>query len=244
MTVRLKLFLLMAGVTVFSTMGVTAVALWRELQRGQELLFREGTTLAGNVSAAAARFVGPEGARPEAREALEILLRRLLSGAPLARAWVVDRTGQLVACAGTPGERETCPEGMPSEFAPAESPVQALLRLITPEGIIASAPVLRDGELVGAVRGFQEFMQRVDADRLKRFEKEARAGLWDQALVDEFRGVMEALPRRGRRAPTRLPSQAGIPSCENHKSRWTDRSRLACLPAGSASYNRQPPRTK
>ena len=56
-TVRLKLFLLMAGVTVFSTMGVTAVALWRELQRGQELLFREGTTLAGNVSAAAARFV-------------------------------------------------------------------------------------------------------------------------------------------------------------------------------------------
>ncbi len=36
-------------------------------------------------------------------------------------------------------------------------------------------------------------------DALDQIEKEARAGLWDQALVDEFRGVMEALPRKRQR---------------------------------------------
>jgi putative two-component system response regulator len=36
-------------------------------------------------------------------------------------------------------------------------------------------------------------------DALDELEKEARAGLWDRALVDEFRGVMETLPRKGRR---------------------------------------------
>jgi putative two-component system response regulator len=36
-------------------------------------------------------------------------------------------------------------------------------------------------------------------DALDEIEREARAGLWDRTLVDEFRGVMEALPRRGRR---------------------------------------------
>ena len=36
-------------------------------------------------------------------------------------------------------------------------------------------------------------------DALDEIEREARAGMWDRTLVDEFRGVMEALPRRGRR---------------------------------------------
>jgi signal transduction histidine kinase len=41
---------------------------------------------------------------------------------------------------------------MPSAFAPAEAPVAALRRLVEPRGIVASAPVVRDGEVVGAVR--------------------------------------------------------------------------------------------
>ena len=36
-------------------------------------------------------------------------------------------------------------------------------------------------------------------EALDALENETRAGLWDQALVEEFRGVMETLPRRGRR---------------------------------------------
>jgi len=34
-------------------------------------------------------------------------------------------------------------------------------------------------------------------DALDAIENEGRAGLWDQALVEEFRGVMETLPQRG-----------------------------------------------
>src|SRR6266498_4119439 len=36
-TLRLKLFVLIAGVIIFAMSGVTAVALWREVQRGQKL---------------------------------------------------------------------------------------------------------------------------------------------------------------------------------------------------------------
>ena len=49
MTLRLKLFVLIAGVIIFAMSGVTAVALWRELVRGQELLQREGVALAGQT---------------------------------------------------------------------------------------------------------------------------------------------------------------------------------------------------
>ncbi len=42
MTLRLKLFVLVAAVILFATTGVTAIALWREVIRGQELLEREG----------------------------------------------------------------------------------------------------------------------------------------------------------------------------------------------------------
>src|SRR5919201_24300 len=110
MTLRLKLFLLMAGVTIFSTSGVTAVALWREVQRGQELLYREGAAMAAQVAAT------------------EPLLARLLRAAPLRRAWVVDRSGAVIACLAPPSDH--CPSGAPSMFAPAENPVQALHRLI------------------------------------------------------------------------------------------------------------------
>jgi len=37
-------------------------------------------------------------------------------------------------------------------------------------------------------------------DALDQLDEEARAGLWDRALVDVFRGVMEALPRKAPRS--------------------------------------------
>jgi two-component system, NtrC family, sensor kinase len=176
MTLRLKLFLLMAGITVFSTTGVTAVALWREVQRGQELLSREGAAMAAQVAASAARFVGPEGAAPGAREALEPVLQRLVEAAPLDRAWIVDRAGHVVACVAPAGE--ACPEGAPTMFAPADNPAQALTRVMEPEGIVTGAPILRDGALVGAVRVDYKHEEVVGSARRLAWSAAAVAGFW------------------------------------------------------------------
>src|SRR5919197_719330 len=176
MTLRLKLFLLMAGVTIFSTSGVTAVALWREVQRGQELLYREGAAMAAQVAATASRFMGSEGAAPGARAALEPVLARLVHAAPLERAWIVDRAGRVTACAAPPGKG--CPPGAPSLFAPAEGPVQALRRLVEREGIVTGAPVLRDGALVGAVRVDYRHEEVVVSARRIAWSAAAVAAFW------------------------------------------------------------------
>jgi signal transduction histidine kinase len=176
-TLRLKLFVLIAGITMFATSGVTAVALWKELQRGQELLYREGATLAAGVAIPASRFIGPLGPLPGAADALSAMLERTLQAGPLARAWVVDREGKVVACAVTSGH-PACEEGIPSEFAPAESPVQALARLLHPEGIVASAPVVRDGEVVGAVRVDFQHEEVVGSSRRLAWSAAAVAGFW------------------------------------------------------------------
>ncbi len=214
MTLRLKLFLLMAGITIFPTTGVTAVALWRDLQRGQEQLFREGAGLAGNAAPAAARFVGPEGPRPEAREALEPLLARLVRSAPLSRAWVVDRAGNVVACALARPSPSGCPPGMPSAFAPAESPVRALRRLLEPEGIVASAPVLREGEVVGAVRVDFTPEEVVGSARRLAWSAAAVAGFWmvlGQALAALlFAGIAGAVARVVRAAEELAEGESGL----------------------------------
>jgi signal transduction histidine kinase len=212
-TLRLKLFLLMAGITVFSTTGVTAVALWREVQRGQELLAREGASLAANAAPSAARFIGPEGALPEAREALEPLVRRLVQSAPLARAWVVDRTGAVVACAEeSPGAG--CPPGMPTAFAPAESPVQALYRLVEPQGIVASAPILRDGEVLGAVRLDYRHEEVVGSARGIAWSAAAVAGFWillGQALAAIlFAGIMRPIAKVVQAAEVLAEEERGL----------------------------------
>jgi len=67
---------------------------------------------------------------------------------------------------------------MPSAFAPAESPVQALLRLVEPEGIVSSAPVLRDGELVGAVRVDFDHEEVVGSARRLAWSVAGVAGFW------------------------------------------------------------------
>jgi signal transduction histidine kinase len=149
-TLRLKLFVLIAGAIFFATSGVTAMALWREVIRGQELLAREGVAIASTAATAAAHWLGPRGAEPGSTQALPAVLDRLMKSSPLDRAWVVDRRGKVIACASR--TTETCPDGFqPTEFQSADWPLQALKRLVNPEGIVARAPVLRGGEVVGAV---------------------------------------------------------------------------------------------
>src|SRR6266702_3548614 len=176
MSLRLKLCLLMAAITIFSTTGVTAVALWREVQRGQELLSREGAAMAQSTASTAARWLGPERALPGAGEALSGLLRRLVETAPLERAWVVDRAGRVVACVAPSGV--DCPPGAPTEFAPPEGPIQALARLLGTEGIITGAPVLRDGQLLGAVRVDYKHEEVVGSARSLAWTSAVVAGFW------------------------------------------------------------------
>ncbi|HET9555188.1 MAG TPA: ATP-binding protein [Anaeromyxobacteraceae bacterium] len=176
MTLRLKLIFLIAGVTLFSTFGVTAVALWRELQRGQELLYREGAAMAQAAASSAARWIGPDGVRPGGAGAIQAMLSRLVDEAPLDRAWAVDRAGRVVACVSRTDE--TCPEGAPSLFAPPEGPVQALTRLLRPEGIVTGAPVLADGVLVGAVRVDFSHDEVVGGARRLAWSSAAVAGFW------------------------------------------------------------------
>ena len=176
MTLRLKLFVLIAGVIIFATSGVTAVALWREVIRGQELLAREGVAIASSAAGAAAPWLRADGLDPGGAEALPVVLDKVMASAPLDRAWVVDRAGKVVACVSHTGE--ACPEGAPpSEFQSADWALQALLRLVDPEGIVASAPVLRAGEVVGAVR--------VDF-RHEEVVGNARNLAWGAALVGAF----------------------------------------------------------
>lgn len=151
MSLRLKLFILIGGAVFFATSGVTAVALWREVIRGQELLVREGSAIASTAAAAAGQWLGPAGLESGGAEALPSVLDRVMRTAPFDRAWVVDRAGKVLACASRTAE--PCPEGLSlSEFQAADWPLQALMRLIHPEGIVASAPVLRSGQVVGAVK--------------------------------------------------------------------------------------------
>ena len=166
----------MAGVTIFSTSGVTAVALWREVQRGQELLYREGAAMAGSVSSSAARWLGAEGVSPGGREALQDVVDRLVEAAPLERAWVVDRSGQVVACCSPGGK--PCTPGVPTELAPAEGPAQALTRLLGQEGIVAGAPVLRDGAVVGGVGVDFKHAEVMGSARHLAWSTAAVAGFW------------------------------------------------------------------
>jgi len=150
LTLRIKLFVLIAAVIIFAMSGVTAVALWRELVRGQELLVREGAAIAGTAANGAAQWVRAEGAEPGAEDALAVLLQRIVASHPLDRAWIVDRTGHVLSCLSRTSEK--CPEGVPpSEFHAPDWPLQSIMRLIEPEGLVASAPIIRDGAVVGAV---------------------------------------------------------------------------------------------
>ena len=150
MTLRFKLLVLVAGVALLSATGVTTVALWREVGQLQEHLSCEGTAVASSIASGAPRWLGPDGPLPGASEALAPVLERALVTAPLLRAWVVDRTGRVAACADRTGRG--CPPGAPSEFRTPESPHDMIYHLVNEIPLEATAPIVRDGALAGAVR--------------------------------------------------------------------------------------------
>src|SRR4051812_33427675 len=151
MTLRLKLLVLVAGVTLFAATGVTTVALWRGLLQAQQQLSCEGGAMAQSIALAAQKWVGPDGPEEGAREALLPLLDRALDAAPLLRAWIVDRHGDVAACADVSGRG--CHTGMPGSFRSPEPRVESLRRLVRREPLEASAPIISSsGTLAGAVR--------------------------------------------------------------------------------------------
>ena len=150
MTLRMKLLVLIAAVALFPATGVTSVALWREVVQSQQRLSCEGAALASSVASAAPRWLGADGALPGASDALAPILERALGQGPLVRAWVVDRSGQVAACADRTGAG--CPPVAPSQLRPPEAPLDVLFRLVRKVPLEASAPVVRNGEIAGAVR--------------------------------------------------------------------------------------------
>jgi len=150
MTLRFKLLVLVAGVALLSATGVTTVALWREVTRAQEALSCQGAAVSSSLALAASRWVTPDGPLPGAAEALTPALERALQTSPLLRASVVDRYGRLAACADTTGRG--CPPGVLSTFRTAEGPLEAIVRLVRRVPLEAAAPIVRDGEIAGAVR--------------------------------------------------------------------------------------------
>ena len=176
-TLRLRLFVLVAGVIMLATSGVTAVALWREVVRGQELLLREGGAIAGTVAAQASRWMTPQGPDTGGDQALLQMTERLLQSGPFDRAWIVDRAGRLVACSSRHGE--SCPEGTPlSMFRGTEGPLDALDRLVHPEGIITGAPIIREGMVVGAVQVEYEGEEVIGGARRLAYGVAAIAIFW------------------------------------------------------------------
>ena len=129
MTLRLKLFVLIAAVIIFAMSGVTAVALWREVQRGQELLRPRGRARSPRPPPPRRRAgCAPTALEPGGAEALRPVLEGLTRSGQLDRAWVVDRTGKVLACRSLTAE--PCPDGAPpSEFGAVDLPMQALARL-------------------------------------------------------------------------------------------------------------------
>jgi signal transduction histidine kinase len=149
MTLRVKLLVLVAALIFFSTTGVTTVALWREVSQAQELLAYQGAAIAASIAVGAPKWLGEE-PQPGAEEALTPMLRRALTTAPLERAWIVDRTGRVVACVDKTGLG--CPAGAPSLFRPAGGPVEAIALLARRGMLEANAPIVQEGALAGAVR--------------------------------------------------------------------------------------------
>ena len=149
-TLRFKLLVLVAGVALLSATGVTTVALWREVEQLQEHLSCEGTAVASSIASAAPRWLGPDGPLPGASDALAPVLERALVTTPLLRAWVVDRTGRVAACADRTGRG--CPPRAPTAFRTAQGPHDMIYHLMNEVPLEATAPIVRNGEVTGAVR--------------------------------------------------------------------------------------------
>jgi signal transduction histidine kinase len=138
--------------------------------------------MAAQLATSAGRWFGPNGPQPGAGEALEQMLERLVDGARLGRAWVVDRGGNVVACVSRVAAG--CTPGAPTEFAPAEAPVEALMRLLHSDGLVTGAPILTHGGIVGAVRVDYAQEEVVGSARALTWSSAIVAGFW--ILLGQF----------------------------------------------------------
>ena len=149
MTLRLKLLVLVAAVTLFAATGVTSVALWRGVLQAEQQLSQESAAVASTIAAAAQRWAGPEGLDSGAASALLPLLRRELHDAELLQVSIVDRYGQVALCADVRGGDCAPPPPSPR----LDGAFEPLRRMIRKQPLEASAPITnREGEPFGRVR--------------------------------------------------------------------------------------------
>jgi signal transduction histidine kinase len=168
--------------------------------------------------------VRPAGLDPGGESALPAILERVMTSAPLDRAWMVDRNGKVLACVSRSGE--PCPEGNPpTEFQLTTSPLQAFGRLIEPQGIVASSPILRGGAVVGAVRVDFTHEEVVGTARDLAYSASAVAAVWilvGQILAAVFlRRVTRPLVRLAHAAES-LAEERGVKLDEPEEAELAD----------------------
>ena len=150
MSLRLKLLVLVAAVTLFAATGVTSVALWRGVLQAEQQLSQEASAVASTIAAAAQRWAGPEGLDSGASAALLPLLRRELRDAELLRVSLVGPGGQVELCADVRGGECASLPSIPPE---RDSTLEWLRLLVRDQALEAGAPILgRDGAPFGHVR--------------------------------------------------------------------------------------------
>src|SRR5512141_333913 len=128
MTLRLKLLVLVAAVTLFAATGVTSVALWRGVLQAEQQLSLEASAVAVSIATAAGKWAGPAGLGEGAPAALLPLLRRELRDAQLLQVSIVDRRGEVALCADVGGAE--CSAALPAPPKRADAPLEFLRRLI------------------------------------------------------------------------------------------------------------------
>jgi len=151
MTLRLKLLVLVAAVTLFAATGVTSVALWRGVLQAEQQLSQEASAVAASLATAVQKWAGPAGLGEGAPATLLPLLRRELHDAELLQVSIVGTSGQVLLCADVNGAE--CSATMASAPEQTDAPMEFLGRLLRDQPLEASAPIATaDGVPFGQVR--------------------------------------------------------------------------------------------
>jgi signal transduction histidine kinase len=166
MTLRLKLLVLVAAVTLFAATGVTSVALWRGVLQAERQLSQEASAVASSVAALAQKWASPTGLGEGAAAALLPLLRQELHDAELLQVSIVDRRGEVALCADVFGAE--CTSAPPSPPGRVDEPLEFLRRMLRDQPLEERAPLLTaDGEPFGEVRiSYRSSRVRREAQRL------------------------------------------------------------------------------
>jgi signal transduction histidine kinase len=151
MTLRLKLLVLVAAVTLFAATGVTSVALWRGVLQAEQQLSQEASAVAASIAVSVEKWAGPSGLGEGAPAALLPLLRRELHDAQLLQVSIVDARGGVLLCADVYGAE--CSAAAPSPPHRADAPLEFLRRLVRDQPFEEAGPILAaDGSRFGEVR--------------------------------------------------------------------------------------------